>query len=142
MKKKFSKHWKASKQPRKQRKYLANAPLHIKRKFLSVNLVKTLREKHKTRNVPVRKGDKVKVMRGSYKGKSGKVVEVKIKLGKIYMENVQRKKLDGSSVNVPIKASNLQILELNTEDKKRKLGKREEVKKETQKELNKEIKKK
>jgi len=34
MKKIFSTHWKASKQPRKQRKYRAKAPLHIKRKFL------------------------------------------------------------------------------------------------------------
>jgi len=42
MKQKFSTTWKASKQPRKQRKYSANAPLHIKRKMLSANLSKTL----------------------------------------------------------------------------------------------------
>ena len=42
MKKIFSKHWKSSKQPRKQRKYRAKAPLHIKRKLLNVNLSKEL----------------------------------------------------------------------------------------------------
>ncbi|MCW1309534.1 MAG: 60S ribosomal protein L26, partial [Candidatus Nanoarchaeia archaeon] len=34
----WSKKWKSSKKPSKQRKYRYNAPLHIRRKFLSVNL--------------------------------------------------------------------------------------------------------
>ena len=73
MKRKFSTSWKSSKQPRKQRKYLANAPLHLKRKLLSVNLSKALREKVGKRNVVVKKGDKVKAMRGKFKNKQGKV---------------------------------------------------------------------
>lgn len=121
MKRKFSKSWKSSKQPRKQRKYAANAPLHLKRKLLSTNLSKELRKKHGKRNIPLRKGDVVKVMRGKFKGKQGKVTEVKTKMGKIFIEKVQIKKRDGSSVNVSLKASNLQIIELNTEDRKRKL---------------------
>ncbi len=121
MKRKFSKSWKSSTQPRKQRKYAANAPLHLKRKLLSTNLSKDLRKKHSKRNVPLRKGDVVKVMRGKFRGKQGKVIEVKTKMGKIFVEKIQIKKRDGSSVNVPLKASNLQIIELNTEDRKRKL---------------------
>ena len=58
-------------------------------------------------------------MRGKYKGKSGKINEVKTKRLKIYIDGIQIKKLDGSKTNVPIRASNLQILELNLEDKKR-----------------------
>ncbi len=119
MKRKFSKSWKSSKQPRKQRKYAANAPLHLKRKLLSVNLSKELRKKYDKRNLVLRKGDTVKVMRGKFKGKQGKITEVKIKMEKIFMEKIQIKKRDGSSVNVPMKASNLQIIELNTEDRKR-----------------------
>jgi large subunit ribosomal protein L24 len=119
MKQKFSKKWKASKQPRKQRKYSANAPLHIKRKMLSVNLAKPLREKFKARNVEVRKGDKVKIMKGKFKKKTGKIIEVKIKQGKVYVEGIQVKKQDGSRANVPLKPSNLQITELNLEDKRR-----------------------
>ena len=38
--------------------------------------------------------------------------------------------MDGSKTNVPLKASNLQIIELNVDDKKRKL----KIKKETKKE--------
>ncbi len=119
MKKEFSNKWIASKQPRKQRKYRANAPLHLKRKFLSVNLSKDLRTKYSRRNIPLRKGDLVKIMRGKFKGKQGKVIETKTKAEKIFIEKIQTKKRDGSSVNVPLKASNLQIIELNLEDRKR-----------------------
>jgi large subunit ribosomal protein L24 len=134
MKKKFSKKWKASRQPRKQRKYLANAPLHIKEKFLSSNLSKELREKYGKRNLKVKKGDKVKIMRGKYKKKVGKITEVKIQRSKVYIEGIQIKKQDGSKSNVPFKASNLQIIELNLEDKKRfKRLKKPEEKKEIKK---------
>ena len=119
MKKTFSKNWKSSKQPRKQRKYLAKAPLHIKKKQLSTNLSKELRQKYKTRNIELRKGDKVKIMRGKYKGKSGKINSVKIKMLKVYIEGIQIKKLDGSKAMVPLKPSNLQIIELYADDKKR-----------------------
>jgi len=130
MKQKFSTKWKASKQPRKQRKFIARAPLHIKRKLLSVNLSKELRKKQGKRNVVARKGDIVKIMRGKFKKKQGKIIEIKTKLGKIYIEGIQAKKMDGSKTNVPLKASNLQIIELNVDDKKRKL----KIKKETKKE--------
>ena len=46
MKKTFSQSWKASKKPRKQRKYTIKAPLHIKGKFLHANLSKDLRKKY------------------------------------------------------------------------------------------------
>lgn len=119
MKKKFSKNWKSSKQPRKQRKYLANAPLHIRKKFVSMNLSKELRKNHDRRNISVKKGDTVKIMKGKFKGKQGKVTEVKLKLSKISVEGIQVKKQDNSKVNVRLEPSNLQIIELNLEDKKR-----------------------
>lgn len=119
MKNKFSTHWKSSKQPRKQRKYSANAPLHLRRKFLSTNLSKELRKKYGRRNIVARKGDTVKIMRGKFRGKEGKITEVKTKTGKIIVEEIQIKKHDGSKANVRMFPSNLQIKELNLEDKKR-----------------------
>ena len=116
MKKKFSTAWKASKQPRKQRKYRANAPFHLRRKFLSVNLSKALRAKEGKRNVVLRKGDTVKVMRGKFKKKQGKVAKIELMRGKIYIEKIQTKKMDGSSVDVPLRASNLQIVERGSGD--------------------------
>ena len=119
MKKEFGKNWKSSKQPRKQRKYLANAPLHIRKKFISANLSKDLRKNHKKRSIPLRKGDVVKIMRGKFKGKQGKITEISLKNLKIIVDGIQTKKQDGSKVNVKLQPSNLQIIELNTEDKKR-----------------------
>ena len=117
--KEYSKHWKSSKQPGKQRKYLAKAPLHTKRKMLSALLSKKLRKDHGRKNIPLRKGDRVKVMRGKYKRKEGKITNVHIKTLKVTIEGIQRKKLEGSKVDIVFQPSNLQIVELNTKDKKR-----------------------
>src|SRR3989344_2402620 len=123
MKKKFSKSWVSSKKPRKKRKYRANAPLTIKRKFLSSHLSKELRDKYKIRNIPVRKNDKVKIVRGQFKGKTGKIIKVITKKSKVYIENIQNTKNDGTKVYYPIDPSNLIIIEFDLTDKKRKIGK-------------------
>lgn len=120
MKKKFSKKWKSSKQPRKQRKYRANAPLHIRKKFLSSNLSKNLREKHKIRNIFVRKGDKIKIVRGQFKKHIGNVSKIDLRKMKVYIEGAEILKKDGTKVQYPIDPSNLIIQELNLDDKKRK----------------------
>jgi ribosomal protein uL24 len=51
MKEAFSKKWKSSKQPRKQRKYRHIAPINIVRKFLSSPLSKELKIKYNKRNI-------------------------------------------------------------------------------------------
>ena len=132
MKQKFSTKWKASKQPRKQRKYLANAPLHLKAKFVNVNLAKPLREKVGKRNIQIKKNDKVKIMRGKFKGVQGKVLEVSLRYGKVYVEGVQVTKMDNSKANVPLKPSNLQIIEM-TERVNKKMKKVSEKKTESPK---------
>ena len=119
MKNKFSKTWKKSKQPRKQRKYRYNAPLNIKNKFLGCHLSKELREKYKKRNMTIRKGDSVKVLRGQFKGKTGKIDRVDIKKSKVYITGIDITKKDGTKALYPIHPSNLIINELNLEDKKR-----------------------
>tara|TARA_Y100000310_G_scaffold318436_1_gene372491 strand:+ start:420 stop:932 length:513 start_codon:yes stop_codon:yes gene_type:complete len=126
MKQKFSSTWKASKQPRKQRKYVANAPIHKKKKFVSVNLSKTLRKTQGKRNIIVKKGDTVKVMRGKFKKKQGKILEVKLKKAMVTVEGVQVKKQDGSKINVNLRPSNLQVVELNMDTKRTKGSKKVE----------------
>ena len=69
----FSKYWKASRKPKKQRKYQYNAPLHIRNKLVSSRLSKELAKKYGARNITLKKGDKVKIMRGQFSGKTGKV---------------------------------------------------------------------
>ena len=120
MKKLFSKHWNSSTQVRKQRKYRFNAPLHLKRKFLHVHLAPALRTKYGLRNIGVRKGDKVKVLRGQFKKKEGKVERVDTKREKVYVTGIEVIKKDGSKVMLKITPSNLMIMELELGDKKRK----------------------
>ncbi len=108
-----------SKQPRKQRKFLHNAPLHIRHKIMSANLSKELREEYNRRSLPVRKGDKVEIMRGDFKGHQGKIERVDLKNYKVYVEGATIQKVDGTTTYFPIHPSNLQIIELNLEDEKR-----------------------
>jgi large subunit ribosomal protein L24 len=108
-----------SKKPRKQRKFLYTAPLHLRHKMLSAHLSKELREKYKTRSLPLRKGDEVEVMRGSFKGHRGKVTKIDLKRYKVYVEGVVQKKVDRTEVPRPLHPSKLKIINLNLEDKER-----------------------
>jgi large subunit ribosomal protein L24 len=117
--KKFSKSWKASIQPRKQRKYAKNAPLHIKHKFVSANLSKELRKENGIRSLPVRKGDTVKIMTGGYKGKTGKITKVSLARTFVHVEGAEQKRADGTKSLYPIHPSNVRIIKLDTTDKKR-----------------------
>ena len=120
MKIEFSKSWVGSKQPRKQRKYLFNTPLHILKKMMSARLTKELKTKYGKRNIPVRKEDKVKIMTGQFKGKIGKVTEVDLKHKKVYIDGIHQIKKDGNRIPYGIHPSNLMITELHLEDKMRK----------------------
>lgn len=119
MKNVWSKSWKRSKQPRKQRKYQYNVSLHTRHKFLGCHLSKELIKKHSKRSIPLRKGDKVKIVRGQFKGKSGKIEAVDVKTSKAHITGIEKIRRDGGKSFVPIAASNLIITELNLEDKKR-----------------------
>ena len=119
MKSQFSTAWVSSRQPRKQRKYSYNAPLHVKHNFLSAHLSKELRAKHKKRSLSVRKGDEVLVMRGSFAGKKAKISAVDVKRTRAMLEGITRSKRDGSKVNVFFHPSNLQIIALTLDDKQR-----------------------
>ena len=92
MKTKWSRSWVSSKQPRKQRKYRYNAPPHIRTKFISAHLSKELREKYKRRSIRLRVGDTVKIMRGEFKGKTGKVEKIFTKIAKVTVSGIQKTK--------------------------------------------------
>ena len=119
MKKNFSISWKESRQPRKQRKYLAKAPLHIRHKFVASNLSKELRKKYSRRSFHTRKGDNVKIMSGKFRGKTGKISGINLKKSRVSIENVQVQKKDGTKIKVYFHPSKLQIQELTLDDKKR-----------------------
>jgi len=79
-----------------------------------------LRRKYGIRNLPIRKGDTVMIMRGDFKGIEGKVIRVDLKKIRIYVEGATRRKADGTQVNVPIHPSNVMITKLDLSDPRRK----------------------
>jgi large subunit ribosomal protein L24 len=107
-------------QPRKQRKRLFQAPLHIRYKQFSAPLSPELKASHNTRSVPVRVGDTVKIVRGDRKGFEGKVTQVDRQKYKIFIEGITREKVDGSTLHIPIHPSKVMITNLNIDDKWRK----------------------
>lgn len=121
MKKEWSRQWVKSVQPRKQRKYRHNAPLHIRHKFMAANLSPEMRRRFDKRSMPVRKGDEVEVMRGTHKGLRGTVNRVDVKKEKVYVEEIKVKKVDGSEVMRPLQPSNLKITKLALDDKQRQM---------------------
>ncbi|MGC9181350.1 50S ribosomal protein L24 [Thermogladius sp.] len=108
-----------SKKPSKQRKALYNAPLHLRHKFMTAKLSDELAEKYGVKRLPVRKGDTVKILRGDWRGHEGKVVEVDLNRGRIFVEGVQVKKADGTLVYYPIHPSKVIITKLDLSDKYR-----------------------
>ncbi|MEM1605394.1 MAG: 50S ribosomal protein L24 [Fervidicoccaceae archaeon] len=109
-----------SKKPSKQRKAIFQAPLHIRRKFMTAPLSDELVEKYGVKRLPVRKGDKVRIMRGEFTGVEGKVTRVDLRKMRIYVEGVTRQRMDGTPVFVPIHPSKVMIIELDLSDQKRK----------------------
>ena len=135
MKAEFNKSWNSSKQPRKQVKFRANAPNHIKRTFMGSTLDKPLREKYGMRSIEVKKGDEVKIMRGKFKGKQGKVGVVDISNTRIQVDGVQRSKAGGEKLETWFHPSKVKIIILDDKDKKRmKSSKKVEVKAEIKEE--------
>ena len=106
-------------QPRKQRKALYTAPLHIRSKIMSANLSKDLRADIGKRSLPIRVGDKVQVVRGDFKGHEGKVESIDAKRYKVTVEGVTLSKPDGNAVLLPIHPSNLMIIEADLKDERR-----------------------
>jgi large subunit ribosomal protein L24 len=133
MKSVFNKTWNSSKQPRKQIKFLVNAPNHIKKKLMGATLDKPLRKKYGRRSIEVRKGDEVKIMRGKFSGKQGKVGAIDIKNSRIQVDGVQRSKFGGEKLKTWFAASNVKIIILDEKDSRRMKKKKVETKTEEKK---------
>jgi len=98
---------------------LIHVSKHQRDKMLSASLADELREQYKMKTLRVIKGDSIMVVRGEYKGRGGKVEDVNTERGTLHVEGMQREKIRGGQVKVPIHASNVKITGLNLEDKHR-----------------------
>ena len=82
---------------------------------MSAPLSKELREKHSVRAMPIRRDDEVTVVRGTYKGREGKVVQVYRKKYVIHIERITREKANGATVPIGVHPSNVVINKLKVD---------------------------
>merc|ERR1711967_156607 len=125
---KFSPNVSASR--RKSRKAHFTAPSSVRRKIMSAHLNKDLAQKYHVKSMPIRKDDEVIVVRGTNRGREGKVIQVYRKKYVIHIERVTREKSNGSTVNVGIHPSNVMITKLKLDKDRRAILDRKDTTKE------------
>ncbi len=108
-----------SSKPKKQRKFFHKMPLHKRQKSIAGTLSKALRKSIGKRAMPLRKGDKTKVMRGQNKGFEGKISRIDYVKRQVFLEKLVRKKSDGTEKQLPLHASNLMIVDIDKSDARR-----------------------
>lgn len=119
----------SSKKPNKSRKAQYNMPLHKRAKAIAGHLSEKLRKELSKRSIPLRKNDTVKIVRGTNKGKTGKITKVDRSLMKIFVEKIVAKKSDGTEYNIAIDPSKVVVIEIDKSDKKRIKNKTKKVEK-------------
>jgi large subunit ribosomal protein L24 len=95
---------------------LIHLPKHSRDKMVGAVLEDSLRKQYGRKNIRVVKGDSVRVMRGEYKGVEGKVEKVNTEQAIFHIEGIQREKIRGGQVKVPINSSNVMVISLNLDD--------------------------
>merc|ERR1711967_213844 len=118
---------------RKSRKAHFTAPSSVRRKIMSAHLNKDLSSKYHVKSMPIRKDDEVIVVRGSHRGREGKVIQVYREKYVIHIERVTREKSNGSTVNVGIHPSNVMITKLKLDKDRRSILDRKDTSKATEK---------
>jgi large subunit ribosomal protein L24 len=98
---------------------LIHLPKHKRDKMVGAVLEDGLRKQYQKKTVRVVKGDSVRVIRGEYKGVEGKVDKVDTQHATFHIEGIQKEKIRGGQVKVPIHSSKVMVITLNLEDKYR-----------------------
>jgi ribosomal protein uL24 len=117
-----------SSKPKKTRKMHLTEKKHKVSKMIAGHLSETLKKELGKRSIALRKNDVVKILRGSFKGKEGKITSVNREKRKIFIEKIIRKKSDGTEFNVAIDPSNVIVRDIDRSDKKRLKQKKSETK--------------
>jgi len=86
-------------------------------KQISAPISKELRKKYSRRSIRIMADDTVKVVRGEYKGLTGKVTKISMESSGVAIEGNKKEKLKGEKIDVYIHSTNMIITSLNTDDK-------------------------
>ncbi|BGP25021.1 Protein O-glucosyltransferase 2 [Rhodotorula toruloides] len=114
---------------RKAHKAHFGAPSSVRRILMSAPLSKELRAEHGVRSIPIRKDDEVKIVRGTYKGREGRINTSNRKNFRVFVEGVSRDKGNGATVPIPVSASNVVITKIKMDKDRTALLKRKSTKK-------------
>ncbi len=105
-----------SEQPRKQRRTQFRAASFERHRQLTVSLSRDLRGKYHRRALPLRKGDTVRIISGSFKGREERVSKVDVGTLHVTLDNVTIKKVDQKLKPLPIRSNHLILTRLNLAD--------------------------
>ena len=91
--------------------------MQLLNKQICAPISKDLRKKYSRRSARIMLDDTVKVIRGEYKGITGKISKISTERNSIAIEGNKKEKLKGDKVDVYIHTTNVIITALNTDDK-------------------------
>ena len=86
-------------------------------KQICAPISKDLRKKYSRRSARIMLDDTIKVIRGEYKGITGKVSKISTKSNSIAIEGNKKEKMKGDKIDIYIHTTNVIITALNTDDK-------------------------
>jgi large subunit ribosomal protein L24 len=89
-----------------------------RRRMMAVPLSRELRQRYGRRSLPLRKGDTVRVLSGSYStvGEERRVAKVDRRHYRVTLDNVTTKTADAKLKPLPIRTSHLVLTKLNLSD--------------------------
>jgi large subunit ribosomal protein L24 len=107
-----------SSQPRRQRKAEFTADHQQRRRRMAAPLSRELRKRYGRRSLPIRKGDTVRVLSGSYStvGEERRVAKIDRRHYRVTLDNVTAKTADAKLKALPIRPSHLVLTKLNLSD--------------------------
>jgi len=105
-----------SAQPRRQRLAQFTADTFERRRRMQVPLSRELKNRYGRRSLPVRKGDTVRILSGSYVGREERVAKVNRRDYSVTLDNVTGKTADAKMKPLPIRPSHLLLIRLNLAD--------------------------
>jgi len=102
--------------PRRQRRALYTSHTAERRRTMSVALSRELRGRFHRRSLPVRKGDTVRVLSGSFVGREERVAKVDRRGLSVTLDNVTLKAADEKLKPLALRTSHLVLTRLNLSD--------------------------
>jgi large subunit ribosomal protein L24 len=105
-----------SRLPRKQRLARFTAHTTLRRRLMSVPLSRDLRARYGRRQLPIRKGDTVRVLRGSFIGREERVAKVDRRSYSVTLDNITVKTGESKLKPLPLRTNSLLLTRLNLAD--------------------------